>query len=364
MRVIRALRANNLPPGMSENVLFLTPSRGLGGGIERYVETLEWAFDHRGVKRWRIDLRGSGPSAHAQMLRQAVSLVPEIPTPPRLILAHRTLLPVASLLIQARSVTGISVICHGSDTWDSTLKPRRYLENRLMARAGVRVVAASSFTAGALSRICRAAVLPPGISSTWFDTLVDASTISPEHAPGLHLVTAFRLADWRSKGLLELLAAVEAVRRVDIHLTVCGTGPVTSELRRLVGASRRCTLKTQLTDSQLAIELATADLFVLATRTKAGRDASGEGFGLVLLEAQIAGTAVIAPAYGGSHDAYIDGITGRAPADESSDALARLIEEVLKDPRELARMSRRATEWARESFSPERYATIATELLL
>jgi hypothetical protein len=47
---------------MSEKVLFLTPSRGLGGGIERYVEALEWAFDHRGVKRWRIDLRGSGPT--------------------------------------------------------------------------------------------------------------------------------------------------------------------------------------------------------------------------------------------------------------------------------------------------------------
>ena len=54
MGVIRALRTSDPPTGMNENVLFLTPSRGLGGGIERYVETLEWAFDHRGVKRWRI----------------------------------------------------------------------------------------------------------------------------------------------------------------------------------------------------------------------------------------------------------------------------------------------------------------------
>jgi phosphatidyl-myo-inositol dimannoside synthase len=349
---------------MSENVLALTPSRGLGGGIERYVETLEWVFDHQAVKLWRIDLRGSGPSAHARMLRQAASLIPQIPTPPRLILAHRALLPLAALLTRARSVTGISVICHGSDTWDSTVNPRRYLEHRIMASPGVRVVAASSFTAGALSRICRAAVLPPGISGTWFDTLVNAPTIPRERAPEVRLITAFRLADWRSKGLPELLAAVEALHRADVHLTVCGTGPITPELRRLVGESRRCTLKTQLTDSELAIELATADLFVLATRTKAGRDASGEGFGLVLLEAQIAGTAVIAPAYGGSHDAYVDGVTGRAPADESSDALAHLIEELLKDPHELARMSRRATDWARKSFSPERYATIATELLL
>ncbi len=364
MRVIRDVRASDPAAGISENVLFLTPSRGLGGGIERYVDTLEWAFDHRGIKHWRIDLRGSGASAHAQMLSQALSLIREIPKPPRLILAHRALLPVASLLTRARPVAGISVICHGSDTWASTLKPRRHLENRLLARPGVRVVAASSFTAGALSRTCRAAVLPPGISGTWFDTLVEASKISPERAPGMHLVTAFRLADWRNKGLPELLAAVEAFGRSRIHLTVCGSGPVTSELRQLVDECSRCTIKTQLTDSQLATELATADLFVLATRTKAGTNASGEGFGLVLLEAQIAGTAVIAPAYGGSHDAYIDGITGRAPADESSNALAWLIDEMLKDPHNISRMGRRAAEWARESFSPERYATIATKLLL
>ncbi len=198
MQVIRDVRASNPAAGVDENVLFLTPSGGLGGGIERYIETLEWAFDHRGIKHWRIDLRSSGASAHAQMLTQALRLIPEIPKPPRLILAHRALLPVASLLTQARPVAGISVICHGSDTWASTLKPRRHLENRLLARPGVRVVAASSFTAGALSRTCRAAVLPPGISATWFDTLVDASKISPERAPGVHLVTAFRLADWRS----------------------------------------------------------------------------------------------------------------------------------------------------------------------
>ena len=96
------------------------------------------------------------------MLTQALRLIPEIPKPPRLILAHRALLPVASLLTQARPVAGISVICHGSDTWASTLKPRRHLENRLLARPGVRVVAASSFT-------CRRAIqdLPGRSTAAW-----------------------------------------------------------------------------------------------------------------------------------------------------------------------------------------------------
>lgn len=41
-------------------------SHGLGGGIERYVETLEWAFDHEGVDYQRVNLHRSGLAAHAR----------------------------------------------------------------------------------------------------------------------------------------------------------------------------------------------------------------------------------------------------------------------------------------------------------
>ena len=79
-------------------------------------------------------------------------------------------------------------------------------------------------------------------------------------------------------------------------------------------------LRPGLSDNELAHELAAADLFVLATQTRSGRGSVGEGFGLVLLEAQAAGTPVIAPAYGGSHEAYVEGVTGMAPTDESVEA--------------------------------------------
>ena len=127
---------------------------------------------------------------------------------------------------------------------------------------------------------------------------------------------------WRNKGLPELLDAVAALSRPDIHVTICGTGEPTQELRGLVHRHPRSTLRPGVTDGESARELAEADLFVLATRTKARRHASGEGFGLVLLEAQVAGTPVIGPAFGGSHDAYIDGVTGIAPTDETAGALA------------------------------------------
>ena len=52
----------------SERVLLLAPSRGLGGGIERYIETLEWAFADQKVTSERIDLNRAGLRAHLQML--------------------------------------------------------------------------------------------------------------------------------------------------------------------------------------------------------------------------------------------------------------------------------------------------------
>jgi glycosyltransferase involved in cell wall biosynthesis len=125
-----------------------------------------------------------------------------------------------------------------------------------------------------------------------------------------------------------------------------------------------CTVRPGLSDEDLARELAAADLFVLATQTVSGRGSVGEGFGVVLLEAQAAGTPVIAPAYGGSREAYVEGVTGVAPADESTEALTKVLQGMLKDPARLTWMGQHASQWTREAFAPERYAQLAVRRLL
>jgi phosphatidylinositol alpha-1,6-mannosyltransferase len=343
--------------------LLLTPSRGLGGGIERYVQTLEWAFAARGVKSQRIDLRRPGPDAHLRMMAECRGHLRAHTELTRLVVAHRALLPVASMLAQDRHASGISLICHGSDVWGPRIRPRSYAETRLMNRRDVRVVAVSAFTAGALSSHCAATVLPPGLAAGWFGELASADT-RPSHRSHIQLVTAFRLADWRDKGLPQLLDAVSRLGRNDVLLTVCGSGEPPPDLLRTVRAHNWCVLRADLTDRELARQLAAADLAVLATRTRSGRRPSGEGFGLVLLEAQVAGTPVVAPAYGGSREAYLDGVTGAAPTDESPAALTELLGRLLKDPAELNQMGARAAKWARERFAPERYAELAVMRLL
>jgi phosphatidyl-myo-inositol dimannoside synthase len=369
-------------PGTAGRALLLTPSRGLGGGIERYADTLEWAFAAQGVECRRVDLRAAGrPSgaiAWARMAARSRRHLQGSAPRTRIVVTHRALMPLAALLAWERPSCGISVVCHGSDVWGTGPPARRYVEKRLMCRSGVRVVAVSSFTAGALSGVRPATVLPPGLSRDWFQELVDASARAQRAGQtgpsgrgdgrgdgrGVRLVTAFRLAQWRDKGLPQLLGAVAALGRADVRVTVCGSGEPTLALRQLARRHPCCTLMPGLTDSELAGQLAGADLLVLATRTRRGRRPSGEGFGLVLLEAQVAGTPVIAPAFGGCRDAYSEGLTGVAPANETSGSLARVLGELLRDPGRLEQMSKHAAGWARERFAPERYAALVASRLL
>jgi hypothetical protein len=80
---------------MTSRVFLLTPSRGLGGGIERYAETLEWAFAALGLVCQRVDLQHAGMGAHAGMV---VRMLRHGDTPARLVLVHRSLLPAVCLL--------------------------------------------------------------------------------------------------------------------------------------------------------------------------------------------------------------------------------------------------------------------------
>ncbi len=48
------------PPGRAVKALLLAPSRGLGGGIERYVQAVQAAFTNQGVVHTRLDLARPG----------------------------------------------------------------------------------------------------------------------------------------------------------------------------------------------------------------------------------------------------------------------------------------------------------------
>jgi phosphatidylinositol alpha-1,6-mannosyltransferase len=373
----RAGTANSAADGSGDTparqALLLAPSRGLGGGIERYVQTVQSAFDEQGVTSRRLDLGRPGPAGHRALLAGSRDALGSMAGPVRLVIAHRALLPVAAMLARSGRLDGISVICHGSDVWGPRRAARQGVESWLMRRPDVRLVAVSSYTAGALVQRGPATILPPGLSRAWFGELVsaaDQASAAAPAAPGdgtgaeLEIMTAFRLDDWRDKGLPQLTAAISALGRPGMRLSVCGSGTPPAALLAHLRQFPWCTLQPGLSDAGLAARFAKSGLFVLATKTRPGRRPSGEGFGLVLLEAQVAGTAVVGPAHGGSPDAYLDGVTGATPRDESVPALTRVLAELCGQPGRLAGMGAQGASWARARFNPDRYAALAVSRLL
>jgi glycosyltransferase involved in cell wall biosynthesis len=211
-----------------------------------------------------------------------------------------------------------------------------------------------------------APVLRPGIATSWRATLLAVGSRRPAPGPVPTLLSVFRLnsRDWEGKGLRELLSALPVVReRIGpVRLVVAGSGPASDEVHRLVDLDEAVELVESPDDAALARLYATADLFVLCTRTRPPR--SGEGYGIVLVEAQLAGCPVVGPVSGGAHDAYLDGVTGATPADESPAALAAVLVDLLADPARLARMRRQAAEWARLATEPEEHLRLLFSTVL
>ncbi|MBL7518147.1 glycosyltransferase, partial [Frankia sp. CNm7] len=172
--------------------------------------------------------------------------------------------------------------------------------------------------------------------------------------PAQTLLTVLRLdgAEWADRGMPALLAALPAVRDAvgPVRLVIAGRGPATAAPRRAAAAIAGVELVESPDDATLAGLYATADLFVLAARTRPGQAA--EDYGLLLTEAQLAGCPVVGPVSGGARDTYVDGVTGVTPGDESPEALAAVLVDLLTDRARLARMRRRAAEWARMATEP------------
>jgi phosphatidylinositol alpha-1,6-mannosyltransferase len=359
-------RSSKIQESPLQRVLLLAPSEGLGGGIERYVRGVESALLDTGITYERMNLRRAG-EGHPS-LRRKLAFSAQVRTAlsadsrrTRIVAAHAGLLPVTFLARTAAAYDGTVVIYHGVEVWST----RRPPGHRVARHSDVRAIAVSSFTSGALKHAMPAMVVKPFLDRAWYSSLIAAGKSVEKGSPGspVRVLTVFRLQDWESKGLPIIVNAIESLECA-IELVVVGSGIPSRELVNFVRVRPWLQVKTALDDASLAAEYAAADVVILATRTRAGKHPSGEGFGLCLVEAQLAGTAVIAPAYGGSHDTFLQRITGLSPTDESSGALASVLRELATNPVMRAAMSRAGARWSRTAFEPTGGAKALVETLL
>lgn len=166
--------------------------------------------------------------------------------------------------------------------------------------------------------------------------------------PGEGIVAVGRFV--RRKGFDVLLQALAVLRGDGLRpaATLVGDGPDADMLRALtaeLGLRDQVRFASGLDDAAVARELERHRVFCLLPRELP--DGNIEGFGIVFLEAAMAGLPSVAGNSGGVPDAVADGESGFLVDPGSPAAVAARLRELLTDDAQWQRMSAASVAWAR-----------------
>jgi phosphatidylinositol alpha-1,6-mannosyltransferase len=268
--------------------------------------------------------------------------------------------PVAHLVRRLYRVPYL-VIGYGIDVW-GPLGPRR----QAALRRAAHVVALSRFTARQVASVhgvaeTRVAVIHPAVDPV---LLRAAAAVSPRGTRGaVTLLTVARLAaQERYKGCDTVISALPAVlsEAGPVRYIIAGDGDDLPRLRALaaeravaaavtfVGAVQRAGLPALYGDG---------DIFVMpsVTERRAG-GWTGEGFGIVYVEASAFGLPVIGGNGGGAPEAVQDGVTGVVVDGRDAGAVGAALIRLVRDGALRERMGAAGRRWVAERFTFERFA--------
>jgi len=242
------------------------------------------------------------------------------------------------------------VTSHGSDV---QLLERGNLVRRLalpVFRQAARITTASRFLADDIRRMLPALeaeilVTPMPVDVSGF---LEGVRMAKREPP--RILFAGNLVP--SKGVDVLLRAVAELRRRGLacELKILGQGPAESDLQALtrdLGITNQVIWSPFVPQMQMAAEYGVSTVTVLPSRGRA------EGLGLTLVEAMLAGCAVVGTAAGGIPEVVIHERTGLIARDGDADDLASQIQRLLTDIPLRARLTRDGREHALQTFSPE-----------
>ena len=270
-----------------------------------------------------------------------------------------------NLAVPARWVQRLSprlrmiVVAHGIEVWEPLAAYRR----RALLQADL-VLTPSRDTAQKLAGVQGVPPnkirLLPWPLSTEFLQFADAPENLPlphgfPHGP-LVLSVGRWAASERYKGLDELICAIAQLRvsGAEPQLVAVGSGDDLPRLRRLAseaGAADRVHFLEGLSREQLAACYCRADVFALPS--------TGEGFGLVFLEAMAFGKPVVAAACGGATDIVEDGVNGLLVPPRDPERLADALNLLFQDDVLRSRLGQRGAAMVRERYS---FSTFQAEL--
>ena len=269
--------------------------------------------------------------------------------------AHPNLaLPASAMRAKSRGFQLI-VMSHGVEVWKPITKLRR-----AALLAADCVLAPSRYTAEKLHKIQhlpldRIRLLHWGLDPAFLELVATAVTLPlPGSIPRARYVLA--VGRWSSieryKGFDTLIQALPQLQRVapDLHLVFAGDGddrPALEKLAESVGVRDRTHFVGGLNRTQLVAAYRHAQVFALPS--------SGEGFGMVFLEAMALGVPVVGGNHGGIPDIIEDGVSGFLVPHGDVPQLAERVALLLTNPSFAAGIALRARERVLQHFRFENF---------
>jgi phosphatidyl-myo-inositol dimannoside synthase len=242
------------------------------------------------------------------------------------------------------------ITCHGSDV---RLLERADLVRKVAGgvfRRAARITTVSNFLAQDIARLLprlktEVVVTPMPVDVGLFGQGLATTKVSPPR-----ILYAGNLV--RSKGVDVLLRAVAELgrRAVDCQLKILGEGPLRGEfeaLARELGIASRVTWARFVPQAQMPAQYGASTITVLTTRGNA------EGLGLTLVEALLAGSAVIGTPAGGIPEVVLHERTGLIARDGDPSDLATQIQRLLTDNSLRERLTGAGKEQVLHTYSPE-----------
>lgn len=298
----------------------------------------------------KVSLRGFGHSK----VRFVVSAIRQSRRAARVVLAaHPHLaLPAAGTKWFSPQLKTI-VMSHGLEVW----KPLPWLRRRALLSADI-VLAPSSDTAQKLAEI--QGVPPDRIRKlAWplnpdFLRMADARTDFPlpkEFPRGRVILTVGRwAASERYKGADDLIRAMAQLRMKfpGLHLAAVGEGHDLPRLKKIaadLGVSECVRFLVGLSRQEIAACYARCEIFALPS--------TGEGFGLVFLEAMAFGKPLVGAACGGTTDVVEDNVNGLLIPPGDSGRLTEALVRLLQDELLRTKLGQRGAEIVRGNYSFE-----------
>jgi glycosyltransferase involved in cell wall biosynthesis len=314
---------------------------------------------HVGSREFHVTGHARGKSEFVLAALRAAGRKPSI-----VIAAHPHLAPVVSVMrLRSRKFRSI-IFAHGIEVW----QPMDWMRRSALRSADL-VTAPSQDTAQHLIRDQgirgeRIRQLPWGLDPEFEQRLrTNAHPPRPQAFPeGSRIILT--VGRWdpteRYKGADTLISALPQVLQSvpGTVLVLVGDGhdrPRLEQLARDSGVTESTLFLRGLTQEELFACYAHCDVFALPS--------SGEGFGLVFLEAMAHGKPVIGGAHGGTLDVIVDGVTGMLVPHGDIAVLSSALKSLLDDPRRANEMGREGRRRVETLYTFERFQTGLTQVL-